>query len=183
MKTKIVLSLLLILSMCALASAQTAAKKSAPKSAVSTAPAKPGSANSRAEIDAFNEELKQAILSMDNAKVMALWDEDGTDLLPGQEAVSGKANIAKWLDGVTDKMKGWKVTSQENEFHDIQVHGDWASEWATTKQVSQPPEGKKFVGIGKSHGPVTAVGKMLLVLKRGSDGKWKIREEAWVGNQ
>jgi ketosteroid isomerase-like protein len=163
------------------AGAQTKAAKKT--SAVSAA--KPGGANSKAEIAAFNEELKQAILSMDNAKIMALWDEDGTDLLPGQEAVSGKANISKWLDGVTGKMKGWKVVSQDNEFHDIQVNGDWASEWATTVQVSQPPEGKKTLGIvpkGK-HEPVTAKGKMLLVLKRGSEGKWKIREEAWVGNQ
>lgn len=193
MKTRTTCS---ILSMCAIlvcgltvvsANAQTAAKKPAAKSAVSTSAktsAKPGGANSKAEIAAFNEEFKQAILSMDNAKVMALWDEDGTDLLPGQQAVSGKASISKWLDGVTAKMPGWKVVSQDNEFHDIQVNGDWASEWATTVQVAQPPEGKKTLGIvKKSNAPVTAQGKMLLVLKRGSDGKWRIREEAWVGNQ
>jgi ketosteroid isomerase-like protein len=186
MKNEVIPTVVVILLMSASAmSAQTAAKKPATKSAVSTSAAKSSSAKasgakSRAEIDSFNEEFKQAILSMDNAKVMALWDDDGTDLLPGMDATTGKANIAKWLDGVTSKMPGWKVVSQDNGFHDIQVNGDWASEWATTVQVAQPPQGKKIVGIvPKKSEPVTAKGKMLLVLKRGSDGKWKIREEAW----
>ena len=176
-----VLACAVILSASAIA--QTGTAKKPAKSAVSTSAVRPTS-DRKKEIADFNDEFKQAILSMDNARVMSLWDYDGTDLLPGQEAITGKANIAKWLDGVTDKMKGWKVTSQDNEFHDLQVNGDWASEWATTVQVSQPPEGKKVIGlVPKKHEPVTAKGKMLLVLKRSSDGKWKIREEAWVGNQ
>src|SRR6185503_17409822 len=80
MKTRTRLS---ILYMCAVlacgtfASANAQTKAAKKTSAVSAA--KPG-ANSKAEIAAFNEEFKQAILSMDNAKIMALWDEDGTDL-------------------------------------------------------------------------------------------------------
>src|SRR6185312_5907656 len=166
MKSKIVFTIATLL--CAAlsvssAAAQRSAKKpaSAVKADSAKAAAKP-TGDRKKEIDAFNEELKQSILSMDNARIMALWDEDGTDLLPGQEAVTGKANISKWLYGVTDKMKGWKVVSQDNEFHDIQINGDWASEWATTVQVSQPPEGKKIVGIMKKHEPVKAKGKMLL---------------------
>ena len=125
-----------------------------------------------AEISALNDALKRATESMDNSATMALWDEEGTTLLPGQAAVTGKANIAKWLDGVTANLKGWKVLKQEQEFHDIQVSGNWASEWATTAQTVQPSDGKPSF---------TAKGKMLLVLHRGNDSKWKIREEAWNG--
>jgi len=188
MKIKTAVSLSLILGLCVVAHAQTApakkppsaVKTDAPKSAVK-APASESSKHK--EIEAFNEELKQSIMAMDNARVMALWDDNGTNLPFGEAALEGKPAIAKWLDNVTEKQKGWKVTKQDQEFHDIQISGDWASEWANTEQVSQPPEGKKFIGIGKGHGPVTSKGKMLLVLHRGSDGKWKIREEAWVSSQ
>lgn len=131
-------------------------------------------ADAKEQIAAFNEALRVATVNMDNSATMALWDDDGTTLLPGQAAVSGKANIAKWLDGVTANLKGWKVLKQEQEFHDIQVSGDWTSEWATTAQTVQPPDGKPAF---------TTHGKMLLVLRRGRDGKWKVREEAWNSAQ
>jgi len=56
------------------------------------------------------------------------------------------------------------------EFHDIQVSGDWASEWATEHQVVQPPDGK----------PVSeGYGKMALVLRREAGGEWKVKQEMW----
>jgi uncharacterized protein (TIGR02246 family) len=122
------------------------------------------------EIAAFNKELDRVTLAMDNAGVMSLWDEEGTTLLPGMNAVSGKQNIAKWLDGIVSKMPGYRVTNQKTDFHDIQSSGNWASEWGETHQVVQPPDGKAAI---ETHG------KILLVLHCGSDGKWKIKQEMW----
>jgi ketosteroid isomerase-like protein len=62
------------------------------------------------------------------------------------------------------------VTKQEYDFHDIQVSGDWASEWGTTVQVVQPPDGKPAI---ESHG------KILLVLHKEKDGVWRIKQEMW----
>jgi uncharacterized protein (TIGR02246 family) len=124
----------------------------------------------QSEIATFNKELDRVTLAMDNAGVIALWDEDGTTLLPGTSPVSGKQNIAKWLEGVVSRMPGYHVIHQSTEFHDINISGDWASEWGTTYQVVQPPDGKPAI---ETHG------KILLVLHRGRDGKWKIREEMW----
>jgi uncharacterized protein (TIGR02246 family) len=107
---------------------------------------------------------------MDNAGLMSLWDDDGTTLLPGMAPISSKKTISKWLDDVISKMPGYKVTKQENDFHDIQVSGDWASEWGTTHQVVQPPDGKPVIEIH---------GKILLVLHKGKDGAWRIRNEMW----
>ena len=108
---------------------------------------------------------------MDNAATMALWAEDGVSLLPGMAPIEGKSTIAKWLDGVVSHLRGYRVTAQDNEFHDVEVSGDWASEWGTTHQVVQPPNG----------GPVMETwGKILLVLRRDKDGAWKIREEMWT---
>jgi uncharacterized protein (TIGR02246 family) len=122
------------------------------------------------EIEAFNQKFREATLKMDNAASVALWADDGTTLLPGMAPLTGKSNIAKWLDAVTAKMPGYHVVSQENDFHDIQVAGDWASEWGTTIQVAQPPEGKE---------PLEIHGKILLILHREKSGEWKIKQEMW----
>jgi ketosteroid isomerase-like protein len=113
------------------------------------------------EIEAFNAKFRDVTLSMDNAGLMALWDDDGTTLLPGMGPITSKKTISKWLDDVVSKMPGYKVTKQENDFHDIQISGDWASEWGTTHQVVQPPDGKPVIDIH---------GKILLVLHKGKDG-------------
>ena len=122
------------------------------------------------EIEAFNRRFTAAHLKMDNATVISMWAEDGVSLLPGMDPLSGKGNIAKWLEDITARMPGYHVIKQQNDFHDILISGDWASEWATTIQITQPPEGKA---------PIEVHGKILLVLHKEADGKWKIKQEMW----
>lgn len=129
-----------------------------------------GSSPAAKEIEAFNEKFRDAILHMDNAATMALWADGGVTLLPGSAPISGKATIAKWMDDVVARLPGYHVTRQDNEFHDIRVSGDWASEWGTTHQTVQPPDGKPALEI---------YGKILLVLHRDAGGAWKIQEEMW----
>ena len=124
----------------------------------------------RKEIEAFNHAYTAAHLKMDNAAVVSMWTDDGVTLLPGMEPLSGKPNIAKWLEEITAKMPGYRVLKQQNDFHDVLISGDWASEWATTLQVTQPPGGKA---------PIEVHGKILLVLHREQDGKWRIKQEMW----
>jgi uncharacterized protein (TIGR02246 family) len=134
-----------------------------------TAAAAPES-RAQKEIETFNQKFREATLKMDNAATVALWAEDGTTLLPGMAPLTGRSNIAKWLDEITARMAGYHVVSQENDFHDIQVAGDWASEWGTTVQVTQPGEGKE---------PIEVHGKIVLVLHRERNGEWKIKQEMW----
>jgi uncharacterized protein (TIGR02246 family) len=124
----------------------------------------------RKEIDAFNKRYLELHLKMDTAGILALWAEDGVDLMPGATAMVGKKRIAAWVEDILAKMPGYKVTKQEMEFHDIHVCGDWASEWATEHQVVQPPEGKP---------PIETYGKMALVLHREANGEWKVQQEMW----
>jgi ketosteroid isomerase-like protein len=121
-------------------------------------------------IVAFNEHFRAVTLRMDSPGLMALWADDGVSLLPGMAPVVGKATITKWLDGVMTSMPGYKVTQQDNDFHDIHVSGSWASEWGTTHQIVQAPDGKP---------PIEIFGKILLVLHRGEDGQWRIEQEMW----
>jgi uncharacterized protein (TIGR02246 family) len=124
----------------------------------------------RNEIEAFNRRYVELYLKMDTAGVLALWEQDGVDLMPGEDAMIGKKKIVAWVEDIVAKMPGYKVTKQDMEFHDIRVCGDWASEWATEHQVVQPPEGKP---------PIEGYGKMALVLHREANGEWKVQQEMW----
>ena len=122
-----------------------------------------------AEIAAFNAKYTDATRRMDNAATMSMFADDAVDLLPGMEPMTGKATITKWLDQTMEGLKGIQMVSNEDEFHDIRVAGNWASEWATTHQVVILADGKRL----------EIYGKMILILGRGADGAWKIKEEMW----
>ena len=125
--------------------------------------------DARSEIDAFNKKFLDLHLKMATAGIMAMWAEDGGDLMQGEAPIVGRKTITAWIENVLSKMPGYKVAKEEMEFHDIQVCGDWATEWATEHQVAQAPEGKpNFEGYGK----------MALVLHREA-GEWKIKQEMW----
>ena len=120
-------------------------------------------------IDAFNRALDDATRRMDNAAVLALWEEDGISLLPSMAPIAGKKAIAQFLDKVVAEHPGARMETFENRCHDREVSGSWASEWGEEHQVVAFPDGKKFDGRGK----------MLFVLHRGDDGRWRIKREMW----
>jgi ketosteroid isomerase-like protein len=132
--------------------------------------ARNSNADARSEIDAFNKRFAELHLKMDTTGIMAMWAEDGVDLMQGEQPIVGRKTITAWVENILAKSPGYKVTKEEMEFHDIQVCGDWASEWATEHQVAKAPEGKPdFDGHGK----------MALVLHREPSGEWKIKQEMW----
>ena len=123
----------------------------------------------RTEIEAFNKKFLDRHLKMDTPGIMAMWADDGLDLMQGEAPIVGRKTITTWIENVLANMPGYKVTKEEMEFHDIQVCGDWATEWATEHQVAKAPEGKPdFDGYGK----------MAFVLHREA-GEWKIKQEMW----
>lgn len=121
-------------------------------------------------IDEFNRAFADATRRMDNAATLALWDEDGVSLLPSTAPMSGKPAIAKFMHDVMSSLAGSRMSKFEYSCFDIHVSGDWASEWCTEHQVVELPAGKP---------PFDGHGKMLLVLHRGADGKWRIHDEMW----
>lgn len=121
-------------------------------------------------IDAFNQALDSATKHMDNAASMALWEEDGVSLLPSTPPIVGKKAIAKFFDDVTAQLTGAHMETFELQCHDIELAGDWASEWCTEHQIVNLSGGKP---------PFEGWGKMLLVLHRGSDGQWRLKREMW----
>lgn len=125
---------------------------------------------SDAGIEEFNRALIDATTRMDNAAALALWEDDGITLLPQTKPIIGKKAIAKFLDGVSAQLTGARMEKFEMRCFDIERSGDLASEWCEEHQHVMLPGGKPaFDGRGK----------MLLILHRGADGKWRMRREMW----
>lgn len=129
-----------------------------------------GAASAKDEIDVFNKRYVEMHLKMDTAGIFATWAEDGVSLMPGEAPLIGKKAVVAWVENILSKMPGYKVVNEEIDFHDIQISGDWASEWATEHQVVQPPDGKPVID---------SRGKMALVLHRELNGEWKVKQEMW----
>ena len=133
-------------------------------------PARPSERAARSEIEAFNRALSDVTLRMDNAGLLALWEDEGVSLLPGQEPIVGKKALANFLVDVVAKMPGAKVTKEEMQCFDIEASGAWASEWCRVHQE---------VRLAPDKPPIESFGKMLLVLHQGKDGKWRLTREMW----
>jgi ketosteroid isomerase-like protein len=124
----------------------------------------------RTGVDAFNRAFDQATRNMDNAASVALWENDGVSLLPSTKPIVGKAAIAQFYKDVTSQIPGARMLKFESECFDINISGDLATEWCTEHQI---------VDIGAGKPPFDGRGKMLLVLHRGPDGVWRLRQEMW----
>lgn len=123
-----------------------------------------------ATLDTFNHALIDATTRMNNAAVLELWEEDGVSLLPSRQPIVGKSAIAKFLDDVTSRYPGARMTSFTCDCSEIAVSGDWASEWCVEHQV---------VAFADKSQPFDGWGKMLFVLHRGRDKRWRIKTEMW----
>ena len=132
------------------------------------APAPP--ADPKAEILAFNEKFINAHLRMDNPAIIAMWAEDGVSLLPSMAPMVGRATIGKFIMDISAQMPGYKIVREKIDFRDIQVSGDWASEWGLETQGLQPPGNQPTM---------EGYGKILFVLHKDSSGQWKIQQEMW----
>lgn len=120
-------------------------------------------------IAAFNDAFAAATRSMDTDASLALWEENGTSLLPSMQPLVGKPAIAAFVRAVVARMSGAHMRHFDLRCHDIRAAGAWASEWCDEHQVVALPGKPDFNGYGK----------MLLVLHRDADGHWRLQAEMW----
>jgi ketosteroid isomerase-like protein len=128
----------------------------------------PDTSTARAEIETFNRALDSATRAMNNAAVLALWEDDGVSLLPQTKPIVGKPAIRAFVEEVTSRFPDARMESFTLACSGIEISGPWASEWCEEHQVVKLPT-TRFDGRGH----------MLLVLHRGADGRWRIRREMW----
>jgi ketosteroid isomerase-like protein len=128
------------------------------------------SARGRADIESFNRALSDATRRMDNAATLALWSEDGVSLRPSTKTDPGQGRDRRLPERDDGGLPRAQMEQFELRCQDVEVSGDWASEWCLEHQVVRFADGRpRFDGWGK----------LLLVLHRSSDGPWRIRTEMW----
>ena len=107
---------------------------------------------------------------MDTQALIALWEEDGVSLLPGERPIVGKKAVGTFIETAIKSMPGAKMKSFEMVCTGLLVSGDWASEMCEEHQV---------VDLGEGKPPFDGRGKLLFVLHRAADGAWRIQREMW----
>jgi uncharacterized protein (TIGR02246 family) len=132
----------------------------------STGPGQSG----KSGLDDFNRAFIDACRSMNHEAAAQLWADDGVDLLPGMEPMVGKPEISKWLLGLGEKMKGVKVLQCDVDWKETRVAGDVAYEWGINTQTVSVPDRSE---------PVKNKGKITLILRKQTDGSWKLALESW----
>ena len=141
----------------ALASAQSGDKEAAAQ-------------ESRKSIDAFNQRFIEACRKMDHPAAAALWIDNGADLLPGMDPMVGRAAITQWLNGLGAQMKDVKMLQCDVDWQQIEIAGDVAYEWGINTQT---------VSVPNQPEPLKNKGKITLILRKQTDGSWKIALESW----
>ena len=124
----------------------------------------------RPEIEAFNQAMRDATLAMNTPAIVELWEDDGVSLLPGAKPLVGKQAIAAFIAAVMREMPNARMKSFEMTCSGIEIAGDTATEYCFEHQV---------VDLGGDKPPFDGTGKILFVLHRGADGKWRLRREMW----
>ncbi len=120
------------------------------------------------DLSAFNASLVEATRRMDNAAMLALWDDDGVSLLPSTAPLVGKPAIAAMFAGVTAQLVGAHMTSFEMTCAGAAFFGAYATEYCDEHQV---------VELGGGKPPFDGTGRLLLVLHR--TDSWRIAREMW----
>ena len=131
------------------------------------------SPDARKGLDDFNRAFINACRSMNHDAAVQLWADDGVDLLPGMEPMVGKTEISRWLTGLTEKMKGVKVLQCDVDWGETRIAGEVAYEWGINTQTVSVPDRTE---------PVKNKGKITLILRKQTDGSWKLALESWNGS-
>ena len=116
------------------------------------------------KIEELHKKDMKASLERDYDTLISLMDEEVILIPPQGDPQRGKKAVAENLKAYLEQTEGWKVTEYAHEFEEVEVMGDWAFEWGTYRGTEVPPGGW----------PIQETGKILRILKRQSDGSWKV---------
>ena len=140
------------------------------RSATGTLTRKDTHAADLAAIEKLHQKNVEVTLSQDPKGLLDLWTEDGVLLEPGSQPVIGKQAIQAFYEKGHAQNPSFKVLSYAPAFKDIQVADGWAYEWGETDaKFTMSAEGP----------PVSLHIKGIRVLRRQSDGSWKMALTIW----
>jgi ketosteroid isomerase-like protein len=123
-------------------------------------PARAGAQDVRGDIESANQAFSAAFAKGDAAALAAMYSETAQALPPGQDIVSGRAEIQKaWQGAIDSGLKGLELTTRE-----VESHGDSAHEVGTW--------------IARNASGEVDRGKYMVVWKR-QGGAWKLHRDIW----
>jgi ketosteroid isomerase-like protein len=104
---------------------------------------------------------------MDNAAVLALWEENGVSVLPNAPPLVGKPAIGESLERIALELPCTKMNLFTLDCTTVALEGDFASERCVEHRIIGFPDGKP---------PLESRSRVLHVLHRRA-GRWRIRAE------
>ena len=125
-------------------------------------------APSAADIEAINKLHQrdvEASKAMDVETLVSLWTDDIVSIPQQGDAVVGKEANRNSLLKLKQASSDIEIVEYDLSFKEVKVIGDWAYEWGTFSGTVKPKGGGE---TSKSSG------KLFRVLKRESDGSWKV---------
>jgi len=128
-----------------------------------------GKVDDEADIAAINELYKQATLACSKGDVelyLSLFTEDAVVMATEFPALIGKEKLRPVFEGLFS-LFNLELPYTVNE---VKVHGDWAFARSSFNYSMTLKEGGETT---------TRTGKELDILKRQTDGSWKIYRECW----
>lgn len=128
-------------------------------------------ASDMAGIDDLHARDQAATLSGDPRALADTWTKDAVRMEPGGAAEVTRASIT------AEDTREWKLMPKGSgtltyrpDIRNVQIHGDWAVEWGyfdSTYRVSAKSK------------PIVLHGKLLRVLHKDKDGKWRFSHVMW----
>jgi len=124
----------------------------------SSADSKPATADTLRQLEA---DFMKAAAERGSEGYMSYYAEDAVEMPNGEDAIQGKANIAKTM-GFLDDKKNQLVWTPVGA--DISASGDLGYTWGTYEFRSKDKDGK----------PTVEHGKYTSIWKKQGDGNWKV---------
>ena len=110
----------------------------------------------------------EASKGQDSAALLSLWAEDGVALPPGGDPIIGRESLRAWLQDSAEPH--YRITEYVHDFEERKILGEWAFEWGSYTSAAEP------LGEGEA---IWATGKLLRILRRQTDGTWKVSRAIW----
>ena len=132
---------------------------------VATTSALPAYAQDMREIEKLHQLDIAATLSGDQVALSTGWTDDIVILGQGEEPGVGRKTILEARERRSAALPGFRVVTYAPEIKDVTITDGWAFEWGTYSGTLKPLDGGE---------PIRTTGKVIRVLKKDSDGSWKI---------
>jgi ketosteroid isomerase-like protein len=131
------------------------------------APSASAQSGAAASIQKADKEWLGAVAAKDLERTVSFWTDDAVIQPPGQPAVVGKDAIRQYVAGAFG-LPGFSL-SWVSEEPVISKSGDMAYTLSTNQFTFRDSQGKV----------VTALGRGVVVWRRGADGRWRCAVDTW----